>query len=435
MKNIKIYIVLTIAILISLASCVRHNYEVPGEKAYSYDYTKDTSITGLMTIKDLKDMYGTASVIDTSVVVKGIVISDDSHGNFYKQIVIQDNTAGILINANVYDIHRVSNYPVGQLVYVKCKGLQISKARGVTELNYVSNGNFIDLPQDAVKEFILKSDGGVPITPRVLKISEVHDSLVSTLVMFQNVEFIDDDIEKTYGSSSETYAERTIIDFPENTIKVTTSKYTDFVDTEIPDYNGYIVGILIDHDGTKQIYLRSPEEVVMEGPRITREVLFEEDFIASDTLNTFTQKSILGSKKWEKNNYSGETFAKISGYGNGVNEDWLISPSIDLSGISNAILIFKHAVGYLSNWDDMTVWVSDDYDGDSNPNEQGTWKKLSGYNNPVPTTSNWSSFESSGAIDLDEYVGKSNVRIAFKYTCGTSGAATWEVANVKVLVQ
>ena len=59
----------------------------------------DPNITANLTIKDLKAMYssiGNFQKVNDDKVISGIVIADDRSGNFYKQIIIQDETGGIL---------------------------------------------------------------------------------------------------------------------------------------------------------------------------------------------------------------------------------------------------------------------------------------------------------------------------------------------------
>ena len=122
----------------------------------------------------------------------------------------------------------------------------------------------------------------------------------------------------------------------------------------------------------------------------------------------------------------------MSGYSGSarVNEDWLISKAIDLSASSgNVFFIFDSVKRY--SGDDIEVFYATDYSG-GNPNSDGTWTQLS------PTldtnTGSWSSWTSSGALTLDNSTG-GNLFIAFKYTSTSSAAATFEIDNVKIVVE
>lgn len=105
-------------------------------------------------------------------------------------------------------------------------------------------------------------------------------------------------------------------------------------------------------------------------------------------------------------------------------ESWLVSPAINLSGVSAATLKFDQAVNYASPQGALAMMISTDYNGDVTT---ATWSELNV--DQWPAGSNWT-FISSTA-DLTNYVGQT-VTIAFKYTSTTSASATWEVKNFVV---
>ncbi|HRN46650.1 MAG TPA: DUF5689 domain-containing protein, partial [Niabella sp.] len=91
----------------------------------------DPNITANLTIKDLKAMYssiGNFQKVNDDKVISGIVIADDRSGNFYKQIIIQDETGGIPILLDGNNVY--TSYPVGRKVFVKVKGLMLGDYGG-----------------------------------------------------------------------------------------------------------------------------------------------------------------------------------------------------------------------------------------------------------------------------------------------------------------
>ncbi len=149
--------------------------------------------------------------------------------------------------------------------------------------------------------------------------------------------------------------------------------------------------------------------------------IYSESF--SSSLGDFTAQSVSGTQTWTYN--SSYTCAYMSGYAsstNNANEDWLISPALDLSSLTSATLTFSHAKYSSTNNTDLTVWVSTDYS--SGLPSTGTWTELT-----IPTYPTNYTFVSSGDIDLSSYTGNTNVRIAFKYTSTSSSAGTWEMKN------
>lgn len=145
------------------------------------------------------------------------------------------------------------------------------------------------------------------------------------------------------------------------------------------------------------------------------------------TLGSFSQYSVSGNNVWEGTTHNSDQFAKMTGYNDGVNEDWLISPAMDLSSASSANLTFSHAIGYQGDMStEETVWVSSDYTS-GNP-KNATWTQIT-ITYP-PEKPYWTWVDVSAALP-SAMMGKSNVHIAFKYTCG-SKASTWEIKNVVV---
>ena len=117
----------------------------------------------------------------------------------------------------------------------------------------------------------------------------------------------------------------------------------------------------------------------------------------------------------------------MSGFasGNQTNEDWLISPAIDLTGSNNAALTFQTASRFAGN--QLQIYISTNYTGTGDPN-LATWTEVFG---TLDTNINSFVWTSSGLIDISAAAGGS-FHIGFKYTSTTAASATWEVDNVRV---
>jgi len=159
-------------------------------------------------------------------------------------------------------------------------------------------------------------------------------------------------------------------------------------------------------------------------------IIFSEPF--SGSLGNFSTRNVLGTQVWVSSSYYGTYFAKMSGYSSGsfANEDWLISPAIDLTNYGTAAMSFMQANYYKSTStisDENSLWISSDYLDGTAPST-ATWTKLTIPN--MQTAFSKYDFLSSGSINIpSEYLGKS-VKIAFKYTSTNSTSSTWEVYNV-----
>lgn len=160
----------------------------------------------------------------------------------------------------------------------------------------------------------------------------------------------------------------------------------------------------------------------------TQAVLHKHDF-QDGNMSPWTEFSVSGDEKWITDTISGNIFARMSGYVGGTsfsNEDWLISPSLNIAAGSSSKLEFKTAMKFGTAADKFYLMVSTNYSsGDPNT---ATWTDLSGQ--AAFSTGNYT-WVSSGSIDLSAYEG-SNTHIAFKYACGTDNVPTWEVDDVYV---
>ena len=105
-------------------------------------------------------------------------------------------------------------------------------------------------------------------------------------------------------------------------------------------------------------------------------------------------------------------------------ESWVISPVLDLSKLSSATLKIHQAINFFTSVDvaktEVSVMASDD--GGT------TWAPLTieGW----PSNLSWTFFDSTA--DMSSYAGKSNIKLALKYTSTSTKAGTWEVEKISI---
>ncbi len=152
----------------------------------------------------------------------------------------------------------------------------------------------------------------------------------------------------------------------------------------------------------------------------------------NDGLSPWTQFSVTGDQTWVHDTIhgvDGSGCAKMSGYSatNLANEDWLISPVIDLSETPSPKLRFYSGENYGNGSNPMMILISTDYNN-GNPTSNGTWTDIS---QGVTLSAGAWAWTPSEYIDLSDY-NQSNVHIAFKYTSTVDDAPTWEVDDVLI---
>jgi len=416
-KYIKILSILSISMMFVFSACVKNKFDEPEKATYNPDI-EETS-----TIQELKNLYtGQLTLIDTNVVIKGTVIANDKSGNIYKAIYLQDSTDGIQISLDAYELHNL--YHVGDLVYVKCEGLYLGEYGGQIQLGSDYEGSVGRIAEPLIEDYLIKSDGGEPIEPKELNLSSVNGSLVNELVFVNDVHFLINEINGTYADGINHVDRDTHIeDCDGHSIIVRTSGYADFANDSLPKGNGKITAVLTKYNSDYQLIIRNPREVNMENERCGN--IYYHSFY-SEGLGSFTSYSVSGTQEWI---YDASYGAVMNGYPN-ANEDWLISPAIDLTSFSGISLRFRHAQGYLYTGfeNDLKVFICDDYDGVSNPNTSGSWTELTG----ITYSPDWWNWVESGDIDISAFNNNPHVFIAFKYTSTASNSCAWEIDNMRI---
>lgn len=135
---------------------------------------------------------------------------------------------------------------------------------------------------------------------------------------------------------------------------------------------------------------------------------------------------------WKHDVYKMDGFMKgNAGVGGAqASEAWLISSTIDLSSATTAALEFDHAASFQNGniAEEFTVWISTTESEVFNADD---WKPLT--IPTFPTPGSWT-FVSSGAISLNDYVGvgKTPIKIAFRYKTTTAAADAWEISRVEI---
>src|SRR5689334_3372972 len=124
----KLSVVLALTSALFLSSCVLQAFTQPSTP------NVDPNLTANKAIYQVDSLAGNSTapiLINSDIVIAGVVIADDVSGNFYKTMIIQDSTAGIAVQLDVSNFATI--YPIGRKIFIKCKGLYVAND---------GNGNF-----------------------------------------------------------------------------------------------------------------------------------------------------------------------------------------------------------------------------------------------------------------------------------------------------
>ncbi|MEQ8926598.1 MAG: lamin tail domain-containing protein [Fulvivirga sp.] len=168
------------------------------------------------------------------------------------------------------------------------------------------------------------------------------------------------------------------------------------------------------------------EIIALTGTETGNGAPYTEDFSSCVDLNGWNAQSVIGAEVWACTTF-GNTGdgAQMSGFNSGAqdNEDWLISPSLEITSISSLTFWSRVAFSGLP----IEVKVSSDYSGTGDPT-LATWTDLS----PTLPTVGSDVWTETAGVDLSSFAGSERY-IAFVYYSNPSdGAARWTVDDVTV---
>ena len=382
----------------------------------------------LLTIQDLFDMYdGTPYRFDDDYSVYATITMDDRNGNIFRNAYIQDETNAIVLRTNF-----PGGLYAGDSIRVYLKGTTLNNFNGMMQLDSVD-----------VDRNIIKQANNVHFPAQTVSLLDIiENDYNGKLVRVENVEFEASELGSTYANAlNQQSLNKNLIDCDENVIIVRTSGFADFANDKLAEGNGSLVAIANEFNGTKQLLIRSIEEVDMNNERCTAggdpgtAYLFKDFSDANLTSGGWTSQVVISNptgNNWDVSNQGagGNYYAVANGW-NGSSADetelWLISPAIDLSEANAPQLTFRNSTNF--NGPGLKLMISTDYDGTSDPSTQGNWTDYSTFVNWSPGSWEWTS---SGIIPLTSFNNQPSVYIAFKYTSGTAGAATWQVDDILV---
>lgn len=283
-----------------LMACVKDaNFETPKS-----DCTSELSAN--LSIGDLKALYVDELIqIQEDWVIEGYVVSSDLAGNFFGTLHIQDNlvnpTQGLQLEIDIRDSHLF--YEVGSKILIKTKGLYLGMSKGVFKLGGVfsafGNPTVGRLPAAIVGEHLFNScDPLGGLQPKKVGINDLEDSMISTLVQFENMEILLAELGQTFAKKEEETI-RTLINCEDLELELLNSGYSDFQAKLLPEGNGTITGVLIKDNKDYQLVIRDTSDIAFK------------DMRCEDLVDEFTSTKIFISELADPDNNAGARFVEL----------------------------------------------------------------------------------------------------------------------------
>ena len=202
----------------------------------------------LVEIADVRALYqGSNVTVSEDWYIRATVISnvDLNNGSSKKNIVMQDETAGIMVRLTQDE----EAFKLGDVVEVNIQGQSLENFNGLIQLNNVPNANISKV-----------SDGTVPEPKNITAAQLISGDYESQYVAVSDVQVVAEDLGKTFvmnnSSTSITFESRT-----GETFDLFTSRWAESLKSvQVPEGSGTLKGIAGINKDTYQISLTSTDD-------------------------------------------------------------------------------------------------------------------------------------------------------------------------------
>lgn len=265
----KINYLLSLLIISSLfTACVDREFDTPPVQ-------DPVELETNATIKQLKShlVPGEYTEITEDLIIDAIVSADDRSGNYFRTLIIQDETGGIELKINGTGLY--NDFPQGCKIFLKAKGLVISDYNGLPQIGgYVNTGSdgrqsLYGIELTLLSNYVVRGVLDAGLQPKIKKISELTTDDIATLIQFEEVQFANSSLGQTYADMVNNRSlNLDLVDCESNTVIVRTSNYSNFGDKVVPEGKGTFTAIYSVFNDDKQMVIRNEaEDVVFDMPR------------------------------------------------------------------------------------------------------------------------------------------------------------------------
>lgn len=219
-------------------------------------------------------------------IIEGYVSTSDESGNYFKQLVIQDETGAIQLDIDAYDLYL--SYQLGQKLVLDVTGLYVGGYGSLLQIGAAPTSGYPSRITEAVFAEHAQLDGlannETLVKPEIVTLADLKSTSPTSidglawqnrLVKIEGVTFVNGG-KQTLSTSGSNGVSQTFRN-SEGSAILYTSGYSDFWDYYCPTGTGDVIGILSCYNATWQIRLISIEG--LEGfDELTKEqTVFDED--------------------------------------------------------------------------------------------------------------------------------------------------------------
>lgn len=427
---------ISLSIFVLFISCEK-DYEVP--KSVTQNSTIEASTSMNSVISSLDSYEENIVTFSHDLIIEGYVVSSDKAGNFYNELIIQDKpenpTAGIALQIDESSLFE--RFPFGSKIFIQLNGLSIGYQNGVINLGRINESEIETLTEFLIDQHVFRSNETFNILPLNINLTALNSSHLNLYLGIDQMQFSKAflvPIPKTLAAESTDSFDGLRPMFnceSELELMLSTSVFSSFKTMTLPSSSGNIKGVLTrDYDNLHYV-LKMNSASDINFPNVSRceHEYFEcnpitlesekETILLNQDFEEITNENLLEPLGWLNTNITGDekrwTDKKITNIDNRVltlsafNSNlqplhaWLITPEINLSGVTKASLQFRVRTLY-NNGDALKIWITDAFSGDIKTTD---WKL---FDIDLPNSSS-----NYVTVQKDISCLTGNIRIGFEY--------------------
>ena len=208
----------------------------------------DVPPIGVQSISVLKSLYHDRTTrITQEISIQGHIVANDTAGEFYKEIVVEDDTGGIVLSIDDERLYRTCR--LFDFVTINCQGLALGSEGGTLLLGTFPTGDYcVDrIPAADVARYLAVTPAATRRQPLTLGFEEVAPRHISRYVRFDRVRLAEEattwcDFDPETGDPVTT--DRTLLDTAGRQFVVRTDRRCDYARKPLPAGEGTLCGIV-----------------------------------------------------------------------------------------------------------------------------------------------------------------------------------------------
>ena len=252
-----------LAVAFLFSACVKDEFDAPPSEVIP-DIEANATVADLVALIQPNQI----TQIEEDLIVRAVVTGNDEDGNFFRELVVQDETGGLYLNINLTNAFNF--FPLGREVFIQARGLYIIEDNLVPKLGgYIAIENGDEELGDIqdLNDHLIRGRRNQFVTPAKVTMNELGVEHLATLIELENVEFVN--LGETFADAQGNATQnKDLQDCTGNDIVVRTSGFASFAGATIPTGNGSLFAIYSQFNGDGQLFIRNLTDVEkMTGPR------------------------------------------------------------------------------------------------------------------------------------------------------------------------